>query len=114
MIRVGDHLYAGHKHNQGFPICLELTTGNVVWGGNKRGPGTGSAAIVFADEHLIYRYQNGVVALIEATPTEYKLKGEFTPAFQEGNSWAHPVIYEGKLYLREQDSLMCYDIAETP
>ncbi|MBN01764.1 MAG: polyvinylalcohol dehydrogenase [Planctomycetaceae bacterium] len=114
MIRVGDHLYAGHKHNQGFPICLELTTGNVVWGGNKRGPGTGSAAIVFADEHLIFRYQNGVVALIEATPTEYKLKGEFAPAFQDGNSWAHPVVYQGKLYLREQDSLMCYDIAETP
>lgn len=110
MIRVGDHLYAGHKHNQGFPICLNLATGDVVWGGNKRGPGSGSAAIVYADDHLIYRYQNGVVALIEATPNEYRLKGEFKPVFQEDNSWAHPVIYDGKLYLREQDQLMCYDI----
>lgn len=110
MIRIGKHLFSGHKHNQGFPICLELESGDVVWGGDQRGPGGGSAAIVYADGHLIYRYQNGVVALIEATPDAYRLKGTFEPNFQEGNSWAHPVVHKGKLLLREQDKLMCYDV----
>jgi hypothetical protein len=48
--------------------------------------------------------------LIEATPEEYRLRGVLTPEYQEGRSWAHPVIIGGKLYLREQDKLMCYDV----
>ncbi len=110
MIQIGDYVYSGAQHNNGFPACLELATGKIVWGGKLRGPGEGSAAIVYADGHLVFRYQNGVLALIEATPTEYRLKGSFKPAYQQGKSWAHPVIANGKLYLREQDKLMCYDV----
>ena len=36
MVLIGDYLYAGKGHNAGFPICLELATGRVVWGGNIR------------------------------------------------------------------------------
>lgn len=50
------------------------------------------------------------MALIEATPTEYKLKGKFKIATKHGESWPHPVIAGGKLYLRDQDSLLCYDV----
>src|SRR4029450_10696265 len=45
-VLVGDHIYAGHGHNRGFPICIELATGKVVWGGDTRNEGTGSAAVV--------------------------------------------------------------------
>ena len=110
LIQIGDYIYAGHKNNQGFPICLEMMTGKVAWGGDKRGPGSGSAAITYADGHLIFRYQDGRLALIEATSDEYRLKGSFMPAYQQGESWSHPVIANGKLYLREQDKLMCYDV----
>lgn len=104
------HVYLGHQHNNGFPTCVNLVSGQIAWGGKTRGPGGGSAAITYADGHLIFRYQDGVVALIEATPEEYRLKGTFKPAFQKGNSWAHPVVAGGKLYLREQEKLMCYDL----
>jgi outer membrane protein assembly factor BamB len=110
LIQVGDYIYAGHKHNQGFPICLEMMTGKPAWGGDKRGPGNGSAAITYADGNLVFRYQDGRLALIEATSDEYRLKGTFMPAYQQGESWSHPVIANGKLYLREQDKLMCYDV----
>jgi outer membrane protein assembly factor BamB len=110
MVMVGDYIYAGHGHNEGFPICLQWKTGEVAWGGKKRGPGSGSAGVVYADGNLIFRYQNGEVALIEATPDEYKLKGSFKPAVQERESWAHPVVAGGRLYLREQNKLMCYDL----
>ena len=110
MILVGDYIYAGAQHNEGFPICIELKTGKVAWGGNQRGPGSGSAAITFVDGKLIFRYQNGIVALIDANEKEYRLRGSFMPGYQKDNSWAHPVVAGGRLYLREQDRILCYDI----
>jgi hypothetical protein len=110
MVLVDGFIYAGHGHNNGFPICVEMKSGQIAWGGRMRGPGTGSAAVTYADGDLIFRYQDGKVALIEANPREYRLKGEFTPVHQDRESWAHPVVADGKLYLREQDVLMCYNL----
>lgn len=111
MILIGEHIYCGHGHNQGFPLCINMKTGKEAWRPG-RGPGTGSAAIVFADGHLYFRYQDGVMALIEATPEEYRLKGSFKIASNNGASWPHPVIHDGKLYLRDQGTLLCYDIKQ--
>lgn len=48
--------------------------------------------------------------MVEATPDGYRLKGSFVPEYQEKESWSHPVICGGRLYLREQDKLMCYEL----
>ncbi len=105
------YLYLGHKHNSGFPTCVEMKSGKIMWGGkSNRGPGEGSAAVAYADGNLIFRYQNGVIALIAASPKAYKLKGTFTPVYVKGPSWSHPVVVDGLMYLREQDQLMCYDL----
>lgn len=106
----GDFLYFGNGHNNGFPICVELATGKTFWGGKERGPGSGSAAVTFADGNMIFRYQSGEVALIEASPSEYRLKGVFKPDVVESQGWAHPVVAQGKLFLREQNTLMCYSL----
>jgi outer membrane protein assembly factor BamB len=111
MVRIGDHIYCGHGHNNGFPLCIEMKTGKVAWRPG-RGPGSGSAAVLYADGHLYFRYEDGVMALIEAKPEEYVLKGSFTLASVRGKSWPHPVIADGRLYLRDQDMLMCYDIRQ--
>ena len=110
MVLVGDYVYAGHGHNKGFPIAIELQTGKVAWGGDIRNAGTGSAAVAYADGQLYFRYQNGEVILIEATPTGYKEKGSLTIPGVNGPSWPHPVITGGRLYLREQDALLAYDV----
>jgi outer membrane protein assembly factor BamB len=109
-VLVGDYIYGGHGHNKGFPICLELATGKVVWGGDTRNAGTGSAAVVYADGNLYFRYQNGLVVLIEATPSGYVEKGSFSIPDVANPSWPHPVVVGGRLYLREQDSLYVYDV----
>ena len=110
MVRVGEHIYCGHGHNQGFPLCIEMKTGKVAWRGG-RGPGRGSAAVLHAEGRLYFRYQDGVMALIETTPDEYRLKGSFTIASNNGKHWPHPVIAGKRLHLRDQDTLLCYNIA---
>ena len=109
MVLVGDYVYGGHGNNNGLPTCLHLKTGKIQW--KKRGPGSGSAAVVYADGHLYFRYQNGVMALMEATPKGYTLKGRFRIPGASGDSWAHPVVAGGQLYLREKDTLLVYDVA---
>jgi outer membrane protein assembly factor BamB len=110
MVLVGDHVYAGHQHNRGVPIALELATGKVAWGGDIRNAGTGSAAVAYADGRLYFRYQNGVVLLLEASPAGYKEVGTLTIPDVKGPSWSHPVVLGGRLYLREQDVLNVYDV----
>lgn len=111
MIQVGEHIYCGNGHNNGMPTCLNMSTGKVVWGGKMRGVGKGSAAVTMVGDHLLFRYESGHLASIAATPDSYQLKGHFMPDHQEGKSWAHPVVVDGKMYLREQNVLMCYDVA---
>ncbi len=112
LVMLGDYIYGGHGHNNGFPICVEWKTGKVMWGGKERGAGGGSAGVTYADGNFVFRYQSGEVALIEATPEEYKLKGSFKPPVLEKDNWAHPVIAGGRMYLRTQNSLMCYDVKQ--
>lgn len=109
LVLVGDYLYGGHGHKAGFPVCVDFLTGKVVWNGG-RGPGSGSAAVVYADGELYFRYENGTMALIDATPDAYHLRGTFEIPNVEKPSWPHPVVTGGRLYLREQDALLCYDV----
>lgn len=110
MIMIGDYVYMGHGHNQGFPACVKWKTGENVWG-RARGPGNGSAAIVAADDKLYFRYQDGTMALIAANPAKYELLGQFKLPTHEGESWPHPVIQNGRLYIRDQDYLQCFDVS---
>ena len=112
MVLIGDHIYMGHGHNNGLPVCVEMQSGRIVWG-PERGAGSGSAAMVAADGDLYFRYENGVMALVEATPAGYRLKGSFRIASNNGKSWQHPVIFDRRLYLRDQDELHCYDLSTT-
>jgi len=109
MVLVGDYLYGGAGHNEGNPICVDFKTGKVAWR-ERRGPGTGSAAVTYADGNIYFRYENGIVALIKATPDGYHVQGTFEIPDVMDPSWPHPVIADGLLLLREQDNLYCYDL----
>jgi len=104
------HVYTGTGHNKGFPLCVKMSDGKVVWG-KIRNEGQGSAAVSYADGRLYFRYQDGLMVLVEATPDGYREHGSFMIPDVDSPSWAHPVIVGGRLYLREQDNLFCYDIS---
>lgn len=104
MVLVGDHLYGFDGSNL---TCLNWKSGEVAW--SDRSVGKGS--LVAADGHLYARSERGPVALVEATPTGYREKGRFEqPERSREAAWAHPVVAGGRLYLRDQDQLFCYDV----
>ena len=108
IVLVGDYLY-GDSDDQGIPFCAELMTGKVVW--KKRGSGRGSAAFTAADGHIYVRFSDGTLALAKADPGDYTEVGSFKiPNSSERPSWAHMAIVDGKLILREQDKIYCYDL----
>ncbi|MCE9565671.1 MAG: PQQ-like beta-propeller repeat protein [Planctomycetes bacterium] len=88
--------------------CIDFKTGKVAW--EDRAPGKGS--VTFADGCLYCRNEgSGKMFLVEANPKEYTEKGQFAqPDRSKKNAWAYPVIANGKLYLRDQDIMICYDI----
>lgn len=108
VVLIGDYLY-GDSDDKGAPYCADLMTGEVKWKG--RGPGSGSAAVAAADGCLYFHFADGTMALIEASPGENKVLSSFKlPKEGDRPSWAHPVINDGKLYVREGDSILCYEI----
>ena len=108
IVLMGDHLY-GDSDDAGIPFCAELATGNVVW--KKRGSGKGSATVTGADGHVYVRFADGTLALVKADPAGYEEVAAFKiPGSDDRPSWAHVVILDGLLYLREGDRILCYDI----
>jgi outer membrane protein assembly factor BamB len=110
LIQVGNYLYGDHD-DSGRLWCAEAKTGKVQWQRKDDLEAGGSASLVYADGMLYVRYQNGWVTLVEANPKEYKLVSSFKVPNARGNCWAHPVVVGGKLFLREKDTIWCYDVA---
>lgn len=96
----------------GYLACLDFKTGDVLWNerdSDKRRVTKGSVA--FADGRIYYRTEVGPIVLIEPSRKEYLERGRFDQPDRTGKpAWAHPVIANGKLYIRDQDTLYCYDV----
>lgn len=91
--------------------CLDYKTGQVRW----QDETCGKCSLLFADGMLYARDEAGPVSLVRATPEKFELRGRFTPPIRSRKqSWVHPVISGGKLYLREQNALFCYDVVNWP
>ncbi|MGV3724215.1 MAG: PQQ-binding-like beta-propeller repeat protein [Actinomycetota bacterium] len=106
MVLVGDYLYGFDRANL---TCLDFKSGEVKWFNRSVGEGS----VTFADGHLYARGENGQVALVEATPAGYQEKSRFTPTDRSGKTaWPHPVVTGGRLYLRDQGALLCYDVKD--
>jgi outer membrane protein assembly factor BamB len=108
VIKVGDYVY-GHSDGKGW-TCQDFKTGAAVWQEKTK---LGKGSLVYADQRFYLRLEDGkgTVALIDASPAGYTERGRFDPPDRsKKNSWPHPVVVGGKLYLRDQDVLLCYDV----
>ncbi len=102
-VLVGDYLYG---YSDSILTAMQFGTGKVAW--KNRSVGKGSVA--YADKMLYLLGEEGVVGLAEATPDGYKEISRFTISKGSLPTWSPPVIADGKLYLRDQDHLVSYDI----
>jgi len=97
-------IYGGHGNGW---VCLDLKTGDKKASGRlpiRRG------SICFADGMLyLFSEMGGQAGLVTCAPDKMEMKGSFTVA-GEGPSYAHPVVTGGRLYLRYNTNLYCFDI----
>jgi outer membrane protein assembly factor BamB len=110
VVLVGKNLF-GYSDGKGW-VCLDFKTGKALWSEKEK---LGKGAVAYADGMLYLREEagKGTVVLLEATADGYQEKGRFDPPDRsDKNSWAHPVIIGGCLYLRDQDILQCYDVRQ--
>jgi outer membrane protein assembly factor BamB len=103
MVLVNGYLYG---FSNSILTCLEFNTGKVMW--KDRSVGKGS--ITYADGMLYLLGEKQLVGLAEANPNAYVEKGRFPIKDLGRESWAHPVVVGGKLYIRNQNELTCYDL----
>jgi outer membrane protein assembly factor BamB len=100
-----DNGYIYGNHNDGW-VCLELATGEKMW--QERAVGKGS--LCYADGMLyLFGENGGQVGLATCSPQGLQMKGMFRVQ-GEGTSWAHPVVIGGRLYLRYDTNLYCYNV----
>ena len=106
MVLVGDYLHG--FDDPGTLTCVEFKTGKVMWRDRSVGQ---NASVFYADGMLYCRSSRGEVGLVEANPNAYVAHGTFMqPERRPKDAWAHPVVANGKMYLRDQDVLFCYDV----
>jgi outer membrane protein assembly factor BamB len=108
VIKIGDYIY-GYSDSKGW-TCQDFANGEAKWQEKEK---LGKGSVVAAGGYLYLRQEDkpGTVALIEASPEGYRERGRFNPPGRgESQNWSHPVIADGKLYLRDQDLLLCYEV----
>jgi outer membrane protein assembly factor BamB len=111
VILIGDFLY-GYSDGKGWS-CMNFKTGEVAWADKTLGKG----AIAYADG-MIYCLEesSGTVVLAEASPkgwseqSRFKLDPQTTQRSPRGRIWTHPVICNGRLFLRDQEYIYCHDV----
>lgn len=103
VVLVNGYLYG---YSNAILTCMEFNTGKVAWKDRSVGKGT----VTYADGMLYLLGEKNVMGLADATPEGYHEKGRFTIEDSGFPSWSHPVICGGKLYIRNQTMLMCYNV----
>jgi len=107
-IKLGELLYGTTGQAM---TCFEVATGKVLW--SERA--IGAASLTYADGRLYLHGENGSVALMEPSSKGYRQLGRFTPSSgpqKKGGqkSWAYPVVADGRLFIRDWDTIWCYQV----
>lgn len=119
VVEIDGYVYGFSDSKEGGLVCQNLMTGEKVW--NQRDMPSMAKGAVFAADGMLYclSENDGMVTLVEATPKGYSEKGQFKLEPQsdqrhvKGKVWSHPLVIDGKLYLRDQELIHCYDVSDS-
>jgi outer membrane protein assembly factor BamB len=105
MVKIGNYAYGSGDANK-FWFCVDWKTGKITYKDKSIAEG-----VTIADDGMLYCYSNrGEMALVKATPEKFDMVSKFKITLGTDQHWAHPVIYQGVLYVRHGDALMAYKI----
>ena len=103
-VLVGDYLYG---FSSSILTALAFETGKTMW----RDRSVGKGSLIFADNRLYLYSEDSVVGLADASPDGYRERGRFTLPQQSGlPTWSHPIISDGLLVIRDQDTVYTYNV----
>jgi outer membrane protein assembly factor BamB len=98
-VRYRDHFYG---LNEAKLTCMDVRTGQVKW----EESGFQKGSLLRVDGFLLVLGEFGKLALVEATPEEYREKASASPLGRR-RCWTMPALADGKLYLRDEAKVMC-------
>jgi outer membrane protein assembly factor BamB len=104
VIKFGNYIYgSGQRQNW---YCVDWNTGEIMWS-----DGTLAVGNIISADGMLYIYSDrGEMALVNPNPEKFDLVSRFSVTKGTGQHWAHPVVYNGVLYIRHGDALMAYRI----
>lgn len=102
-VRHGGHVYGLDEQNQ--LTCLDLRTGQVCW--TEKGFQKGSLLLV--DDYLLVLGETGRLVLVEASPADSVEKAG-ARLLSSNRCWTMPVLAGGKLYVRDERQMVCFDL----
>ena len=100
-------LYEGHIYglDEAIMACVDPRTGELKWKGGRYGFGQ----VLLAGGHLIVLTEKGDLVLVKATPESHQEVARFSAL--SGKTWNHPALADGKLIVRNQTEMACYDVS---
>ncbi|MBC8147716.1 MAG: hypothetical protein H8E98_06995 [Bacteroidetes bacterium] len=113
VVLVGNYIYGANWIENspgkwsGKWCCIDWETGKEIYQEVWQTKGS----IIYSDS-MLYCYDErwGNIALVDANPKGFNIKGSFKVPYGKGPHWAHPVIKNGVLYIRHENAIMAYDI----
>jgi outer membrane protein assembly factor BamB len=119
VVLVGEHVY-GHSESTGW-VCQDFKTGKKLWAERRKLRCRKSGSIIYGDGRLYLYSDEGSVALLKPSAKRFEEVSHFDlpqkskapeerQTSQAADIWTHPVIANGRLYLRDQELLFCFDI----
>lgn len=97
----------GTGHNKRGWICLDFKTGKTLYRDREGGKGS----FMLADGLFYYLTEKGKMSLVKPSPESFKVVSGFqVPKGGKGYFWAHPVVCDGRLYVRHDNNLYAYKI----
>lgn len=104
-VLVGDYLYG---FSDAILTAMKFDSGQVAW----RDRSVGKGSVVFADDRLYLYSEQGVVGLAEANPSGYREHGRFQIRSGSAPTWSHPIVSNGRLFIRDQDNVYAFDVKQ--
>jgi outer membrane protein assembly factor BamB len=107
-IIIRDGYIYGSMFRKNMWCCINASDGQILYSSDKFGDGN----IIMADGKFYCYSEEGEIALVAADPSSFNVISKFRVPLGTDQHWSHPIISQGRLYVRHGNALMAYNLKE--